>query len=112
MRPKTIWVILKDTAMEWQEDKVPLWAAALAFYTIFSIAPLLIIVIAIAGAVFGREAAHFKFYFFFEWDNGAICSNLQSSTRSQNCLEQSLDWSNCHCLVIQFWQKFDWAIFR
>ncbi len=54
---KTIWVLLKNTAKEWQEDKVSLWAAAIAFYTIFSIAPLLIIAIAVAGAVFGREAA-------------------------------------------------------
>lgn len=54
---KTIWVLLKDTATKWQKDKVSLWAAAIAFYTIFSIAPLLIIAIAIAGAVFGRETA-------------------------------------------------------
>ncbi|MBD2307741.1 YihY/virulence factor BrkB family protein [Chroococcidiopsis sp. FACHB-1243] len=57
MRLKTIWLLLKDTAVEWQEDKASLWAAAIAFYTIFSIAPLLIIAIAIAGAVFGRDAA-------------------------------------------------------
>lgn len=49
--------LLKDTVAEWQEDKVSLWAAALAYYTIFSIAPLLIIAISIAGAVFGEEAA-------------------------------------------------------
>ncbi|MDV2994553.1 MAG: hypothetical protein N4J56_004207 [Chroococcidiopsis sp. SAG 2025] len=54
---KTVWLLLKDTATKWQKDKVSLWAAAIAFYTIFSIAPLLIIAIAIAGAVFGREAA-------------------------------------------------------
>lgn len=52
-----IWVLLKNTAREWQEDKVSLWAAAIAFYTIFSLAPLLIIAIAIAGAVFGQDAA-------------------------------------------------------
>jgi membrane protein len=57
MQLKTIWVLLKNTASEWQEDKVSLWAAGIAFYTIFSLAPLLIIAIAIAGAVFGQEAA-------------------------------------------------------
>jgi membrane protein len=36
---------------------VSLWAAAIAFYTIFSLAPLLILAISIAGAVFGQEAA-------------------------------------------------------
>jgi membrane protein len=57
MQLKTIWLLLKNTAIEWQEDKVSLWAAGIAFYTIFSLAPLLIIAIAIAGAVFGQEAA-------------------------------------------------------
>lgn len=57
MRLKTIWLLLKATVMEWQEDKASLWAAAIAFYTIFSIAPLLIIAITIAGAVFGQDAA-------------------------------------------------------
>jgi membrane protein len=57
MQIKIIWMLLKNTAREWQEDKVSLWAAAIAFYTIFSLAPLLIIAIAIAGAVFGQETA-------------------------------------------------------
>lgn len=49
--------LFKDTIAEWNEDNVPLLAAALAYYTIFSLAPLLIIAIAIVGAVFGEEAA-------------------------------------------------------
>jgi membrane protein len=40
----------------WQADKVPRLGAALAYYTLFTIAPVLIVVIAIAGAVFGQEA--------------------------------------------------------
>src|SRR5579883_883796 len=57
MKPKDIWKLLKDTVTEWNEDKVPLWAAALAYYTIFSLAPLLLIAIAIAGVIFGEDAA-------------------------------------------------------
>lgn len=57
LRFKTIWELLKDTVSAWQADKAPLWAAALAYYTAFSLAPLLIIAIAIAGAVFGQDAA-------------------------------------------------------
>lgn len=57
MKPQTVIQILKETFQEWNEDKVPLWAAALAYYTVFSLAPLLIIAIAIAGSVFGEEAA-------------------------------------------------------
>lgn len=49
--------LLKETFAEWNKDKVSRIAAALAYYTIFSLAPLLIIVIAIAGSVFGEEAA-------------------------------------------------------
>lgn len=39
--------VLKQTFSEWQEDKVPMLAAAVAYYTMFSLAPLLIIVIAV-----------------------------------------------------------------
>ena len=49
--------IIMEAFRKFNEDKVTRLAAALAYYTIFSIAPLLIIVIAIAGAVFGEEAA-------------------------------------------------------
>jgi membrane protein len=51
------WSLLKQTATEWSEDKVPQLGAALAFYTALSIAPLLVISLAIAAAVFGDEAA-------------------------------------------------------
>jgi membrane protein len=49
--------LLKTTYSEWSEDKASRLAAALAYYTAFSIAPLLLIAIAIAGLVFGDEAA-------------------------------------------------------
>ena len=57
IRIKSIFRLLKEAFGEWQRDKVSLLAAALAYYTVFSIAPLLVIAIAIAGAVFGEEAA-------------------------------------------------------
>src|SRR5436190_5334192 len=49
--------LLKETFSEWSEDKVPRLAAALAYYTAFALAPLLLIAIAVAGLIFGREAA-------------------------------------------------------
>ena len=49
--------LLTETFADWNEDKAPRLAAALSYYTIFSLAPLLIIVISIAGLVFGQEAA-------------------------------------------------------
>jgi membrane protein len=54
---RTAFDLLKQTVKEWSEDKVPRLGAALAYYTMFSLAPLLIIAIAIAGFAFGEEAA-------------------------------------------------------
>ena len=49
--------LFKDTFTEFGEDKAPRLGAALAYYTIFSIGPLLLICIAMAGLFFGQEAA-------------------------------------------------------
>ena len=57
IRVKSIFRLLKEAFQGWQKDKVSILAAALAYYTVFSIAPLLVIAIAIADAVFGEEAA-------------------------------------------------------
>lgn len=57
MNAKMLWTILKEAGSHWLADKAPRLGAALAYYTIFSIAPLLIIAIGVAGLVFGREAA-------------------------------------------------------
>ncbi len=54
---KSVWILLKTTAMQWFEDQPFQLSSSLAYYTLFSLAPLLIIVIAIAGLVFGQEAA-------------------------------------------------------
>lgn len=52
------WIrLIRETYAECKNDNVPLHAAALAYYTIFSLAPLLLIAIAVAGAAFGEEAA-------------------------------------------------------
>ncbi|HOD35941.1 MAG TPA: YihY/virulence factor BrkB family protein [Syntrophales bacterium] len=57
MKPKDIYLLLKNTYEEWSRDRASLMAAALAYYTIFSLAPLAIIMIAIAGIFFGEKAA-------------------------------------------------------
>ncbi len=57
MNLKLAWKILRDAGIDWVEDNAPRLSAALAFYTILSVAPLLVIVTAIAGAVFGEVAA-------------------------------------------------------
>src|SRR6516225_2699042 len=57
MRVRIWWELLKDTFRAWNEDSVPRLGAALAYYALFSIAPLLLILIGIAGLVFGERAA-------------------------------------------------------
>lgn len=48
--------LVKKTVIAWMDDFAPSMGAAISYYTVFSLAPLLVIVIAIAGAIFGREA--------------------------------------------------------
>lgn len=57
MRAKDCVRLAIETYSEWKDDNVPVLAAALAYYTVFSLAPLLIIAIAIAGAVLGEDVA-------------------------------------------------------
>jgi membrane protein len=54
---KSTFELVKQTATEWVDQDVPRLGAALSFYTIFAIAPLFLIVLAVAGLWFGAEAA-------------------------------------------------------
>lgn len=51
------WQMVKAAVTAWSDDYAPSMGAALSYYTLFSLAPLLIIVIAVAGMVFGQDAA-------------------------------------------------------
>ena len=57
LKPKSIWNFIKDVFEKFIDDKAPKLGAALSFYTLFSLAPLLIIAISVAGSIFGRRAA-------------------------------------------------------
>lgn len=54
--PRVIFDLLRQTLNEFNADKAPRLAAALAYYTVFSLAPFLIVVIAVAGVFLGQEA--------------------------------------------------------
>jgi membrane protein len=56
-RAKLAWTIVKETVEDWQDDNASRLAAALAYYTLLSIAPLLVLAVAILGMAFGEEAA-------------------------------------------------------
>ena len=49
--------IVKAAFADWKDDNAPRLGAALAYYTVFSLAPLLVVAIAVAGLAFGHEAA-------------------------------------------------------
>jgi membrane protein len=57
LHPKELFGLFKDAFSAWLEDYAPSMGAALSYYTLFSIAPLLLIVIGVAGLVFGEQAA-------------------------------------------------------
>ena len=48
---------LERVVEQWNADNVMSWSASVAFYTLLSLAPLLIVMVAIAGFVYGRDAA-------------------------------------------------------
>jgi membrane protein len=50
------WSLTKSAASSWIDDYAPSMGAALSYYTVFSLAPLLLIVVSVAGLVFGEEA--------------------------------------------------------
>ena len=54
---RQIWQLVRDSVKAWGEDYASSMGAALAFYTVFSVAPVLLIAIAVAGLVFDTHAA-------------------------------------------------------
>jgi membrane protein len=53
----TAFQLLKQTAMEWLDDKAPQLGAALAYYTVFSLAPFILVLLAIVGVLFRDDPA-------------------------------------------------------
>lgn len=83
--------IIWETTQNWLDDRIPLHGAALAFYTIFSLAPLLIIVVAVSGFVFSREASANQLAFYLRDIVGQdvtknIMQIMQNAHRQHNSL--------------------------
>ena len=57
MRIANLPSLTKETFRAFSEDKAPRMGAALSYYTVFSLAPLLVVIIAVAGFFFGEDAA-------------------------------------------------------
>jgi membrane protein len=63
MNPKAIYGMVQTTVEHWLNDSAPRLGAALAYYSIFSLAPLLLVVIAVAGLAFGQRAAQGQIFY-------------------------------------------------
>jgi membrane protein len=57
MKLRDMWPLIKEAAKAWIDDRAPSMGAALSYYTVFSTAPLLLIVIGVVGLVLGGSAA-------------------------------------------------------
>ncbi len=55
--PRSLWKLFQSAFSAWSEDKIPRHGAALAYYTVLSLVPLLVVMISLIGVIFGREAA-------------------------------------------------------
>jgi membrane protein len=64
--------VMKGAVRGWSRDRAPSMGAAVAYYTVFSMAPILLVVIAVAGMVFGEKAAQ-----------GALVGNLRDVMGSE-----------------------------
>src|SRR5688500_15525044 len=83
---RQLWNLLKDATFAWTADYAPSMGAALAYYTLFSIAPLLLIVIAVAGFFFGADAARGEIFAQLQeliGDEGAIAVQGLLASASQ-----------------------------
>ena len=54
---KSVLILLRDTVAAFLQDRATIYAAGLAYYTVFSLAPLLVFVVTVAGFFIGRSAA-------------------------------------------------------
>jgi membrane protein len=57
LRLKSVWLLLKDSAIAWDNDNIGQQGAALAFFTVLSLSPLLILVVVLSSFGFGQAAA-------------------------------------------------------
>jgi len=55
LAPRNLWGLFVTTFNEWLEDKAPQLGAALAYYTVFSLAPLILVLLAIIGVIFRND---------------------------------------------------------
>lgn len=56
LTPGRLWAVMKEALNGWSQDNVPRMGAALAYYTLIALAPILVVAITMGGMLFGRDA--------------------------------------------------------
>jgi membrane protein len=83
MSPSAIWRLFRATYRHWRKNNTDVVAAALAYYTLFSLAPTLIVMIAVSGLVFGRQAVSGQlFRQMQEWVGPEVATTVQTMVAS------------------------------
>jgi membrane protein len=75
-RTQNWWQVLREVVTRWNDHGAAAQSAALAFYTLFSLAPILVVAIAVAGAVFGKDAVRGQIVAEFSGLMGAQAAQL------------------------------------
>src|SRR6202041_4030281 len=81
---KGIVALFKNTASEWVQDKCPQLGAALAYYTVFSLAPMVLVLLAVFGLIYGnsevarREILH-QLYSFLDRSSARAVEDIAAS---------------------------------
>jgi membrane protein len=88
---KVILSLLREAFSEWQKDQVPRLGAALAYYTVFSLTPLLVILLGIVGLVFDHKSAQLRLLEQFQSLLGKQGSEAVALVL-QNVNQPSLNW--------------------
>ncbi len=95
---KDIWDFIYEVFDKFIEDKAPKFGAALSFYTVFSLAPILVIAVTVAGFIYGPEAAQGEIY---NQINGLIGN--EGALVVQTALKNAqYSWSGVISIIISF----------
>lgn len=90
---KGIWKVLKNSFKEFGQDKITKKAASLAYYTIFSIGPMLMVIIFAAGIFYGKEAVEGNIYGQIEGLVGGEAAVQIQSIIKNATLSNKKDWA-------------------
>jgi membrane protein len=93
MTAKTAWSLLRRTASEFMDDRAMRLAAALAFYTALSIAPLLLVVVSVVGFAYGQEAAEGQLHAQLEDQLGPRAAETVQTLVAKSSPERGGGWA-------------------